>query len=413
MPPTVSVIVTCYNLGRFLDEAVDSVLAQTYPDFDILVVDDGSTDPETVELLRTYQKPRTRVVRIENRGLPGARNEGVRQTSGKYVCALDADDRLAPTYLEKSVAVLDSRPDIAFVSHWLRTFGDDEQDWTPASSEFPALLDMNTINGAALTRREALMAVGLSDESMRRGCEDWDLWIGMVERGYRGHIIPEVLFHYRQRADSMSRDMMRGDTHVELYRYIVGKHLTSFAAHAAALVARREIDRMAVLAEAHDLQMDCDSALMPEIERTRDAARTAARAVAACREREAQVERAEADRLELEAQTERAEADRRELEAQVKRAEADHARDRDAAARALADQRDAYESQLNGRDAVLHDRDTQVEALVDHAGRLEAEMLRDRDGIAGLQFEIRMIRSSLSWRLTRPLRAVYSRLFER
>jgi hypothetical protein len=68
---------------------------------------------------------------------------------------------------------------------------------------------------------------------------------------------------------------------------------------------------------------------------------------------------------------------------------------------------------LNGRDAVLHDRDTQVEALVDHAGRLEAEMLRDRDGIAGLQFEIRMIRSSLSWRLTRPLRAVYSRLFER
>ncbi len=314
MAPAVSVIITCYNLGRFLDEAVDSVLAQTYQDFDILIVDDGSTDSETVELLKSYQKPKTRIVRVENRGLPGARNEGIRQTSGKYVCTLDADDRLAPTYLEKSVAVLDTRPEIAFVSHWLRTFGDDEHDWTPASAEFPALLDMNTINGAALTRREALFGVGLSDESMRQGCEDWDLWIGMVERGYRGHIIPEVLFHYRQRSDSMSREMMQSDTHVELYRYMVQKHRSSFAAHAAALISRREIDRMTVLAEAHDLELDCGS-LAPEIERRRDDAR--------------------------------------------------------AAAHRLAE-------------------------------------LDDREDIAGLRSEIRMIRSSRSWRLTRPLRTVYS-----
>jgi glycosyltransferase involved in cell wall biosynthesis len=64
-----------------------------------------------VALLRDYQKPRTRVLRIDNRGLPGARNESIRQTAGRYVCTLDADDRLAPTYLEESVAVLDSRPE--------------------------------------------------------------------------------------------------------------------------------------------------------------------------------------------------------------------------------------------------------------------------------------------------------------
>src|SRR5215471_18656606 len=112
--PRVSVVVTCFNLGRYLDEAVGSVLAQTFQDFEILIVDDGSTDEDTRRLLSGYRRPKTRVVRIENRGLPGARNEGIRRTSGPYVCCLDADDRLEHTYLEKAVAVLDKDPSIAF-----------------------------------------------------------------------------------------------------------------------------------------------------------------------------------------------------------------------------------------------------------------------------------------------------------
>ena len=198
-PVKVSVIIPCYNLGRYLDEAVESVLAQTFEDFEILVVDDGSTENET-------------------RRLPAAKNLGLAHTTGPYVCMLDADDRLDPCLLEKSVAALDGDSSIAFVSHWLRTFGDEVWEWTPTRCDAPALLDVNTVNGAALVRRSALDAVGGFDESMRDGCEDWDVWISLVERGFKGAILPEVLFHYRRRPESMSRVTMRGEGHPRLYR---------------------------------------------------------------------------------------------------------------------------------------------------------------------------------------------------
>src|SRR5437660_4655595 len=223
-PAKVSVIVPCYNLGEYLDEAVDSVLAQTFQDFEIVVVDDGSTDQATRRLLAAYEKPRTRVIRSENRGLPAAKNLGLAETTGPYVCMLDADDRLDPQLLAKSVAALDRDPSLAFVSHWLRTFGDESWEWTPSRCDFPALLDVNTVNGAALVRRSALLAVGGFDESMRDGCEDWDAWISLVERGFKGAILPEVLFHYRRRPESMSRVMMRGEGHPRLYRRLTEKH---------------------------------------------------------------------------------------------------------------------------------------------------------------------------------------------
>src|SRR5262249_30716028 len=104
----VSVIIPCYNLGEYLDEAVESVLAQTFQDLEIVVVDDGSTDERTRTLVADYRKPRTRVIRSENRGLPAAKNLGLSATSGPYVCMLDADDRLDSHLLEKSVAALDA-----------------------------------------------------------------------------------------------------------------------------------------------------------------------------------------------------------------------------------------------------------------------------------------------------------------
>ena len=103
-----------------------------------------------------------------------------------------------------------SRPDVAFVSHWLETFGDEHWTWKPERCDLPALLARNTINGAALVKRAAFEAVGGYDESMRNGCEDWDFWLRLVEAGYPGAIIPEVLFYYRRHAASMSRAMTTG-----------------------------------------------------------------------------------------------------------------------------------------------------------------------------------------------------------
>src|SRR2546423_3987847 len=88
--PKVSVIVPCYNLGEYLDEAIQSVLSQTYRDFEILIVDDGSTDPATQTLLADYRRPKTRVMRMEHGGVSAARNPAISNTTGAYLCALDA-----------------------------------------------------------------------------------------------------------------------------------------------------------------------------------------------------------------------------------------------------------------------------------------------------------------------------------
>lgn len=292
--PRVTVVIPCHDLGAYLDEAVGSVLAQTFPDFDIVVVDDGSTDEATVRLLAEYQRPRTRVIRQPHRGLPAARNRGVAATAAPYICALDADDRLAPTYLERSVAVLDADPSLAFASHWVRTFGDEETEWRPDRCDLAAVLDMNTINGAALVRRDALLAVGGWDETMRDGCEDWDLWLRLLERGYRGTIIPEVLFYYRRRAGSMSRVMMATDVQLGVFRDILGKHRESYRRHLDELVRRREREIARLLREIYDLDLDHHGWLVPEIRRAEEelaALRAKADRVAAEQGRQAEIDR--------------------------------------------------------------------------------------------------------------------------
>src|ERR1700736_2112376 len=114
-PPRVSVVIPCFNLGEYVDEAVDSVLCQTLQDLEIVIVNDGSTDPHTNAKLAGYSKPRTRVIQTENQGLAAARNVGIADSRGDYILPLDADDRIAPTFLEKTAAVLDQHPEIGIV----------------------------------------------------------------------------------------------------------------------------------------------------------------------------------------------------------------------------------------------------------------------------------------------------------
>ncbi len=238
--PTTSFVVTCHNLGAYLNETLDSLFSQTVQDFDVVVVNDGSTDGATCRLLANLARPRTRVVHGERRGLPGARNFGAGHTEGRYLCMVDADDLLEPTYLERSIQALESRPDAAFASHWLRAFGDETWDWTPTDCGFPELLHANTVNGAALLRREVFDTVGGFDESMVDGCEDWEFWIRVVDAGFTGVIIPEFLFRYRRRADSMSRVMHGVPGMPILYRQLVDRHPDIFARHLVPLLGHRD-----------------------------------------------------------------------------------------------------------------------------------------------------------------------------
>jgi glycosyltransferase involved in cell wall biosynthesis/peptidoglycan/xylan/chitin deacetylase (PgdA/CDA1 family) len=236
-PPTVSVVIPCYNLGAYLDQAVQSVLDQTFTDLEILVVDDGSTDEATRHLFVSYRRPKTRIIRTENRGPAAARNRGLREARASYLCFLDADDLLEPTFLDKAVAVLEEDPRLGFASCWLRAFGDASYRWSPLSCDFPVLLAECTVCTAALQRREAVLAAGGYDEAMAlQGYEDWDLAIGLVERGWPGTIIPEYLFRYRIRGGSLSQDRGSPEQHSSLMRYLMTKHHNSYRKHLAAVL---------------------------------------------------------------------------------------------------------------------------------------------------------------------------------
>ncbi len=371
--PAIGVVIPCYNQGSTLDEAVDSVFAQTRGDFEILVVDDGSTDPQTRRLLADYRRPRTRVVRTENRGLPAARNTGIRLAANPYICALDADDRLASTWFEKALEVLESDPSVSFVSHWLRTFGDEEWEWTPERCDLPALLDMNTVNGAALVRREDLEAAGLYDESWRDGCEDWDLWLTMVERGYRGVIVPEVLFHYRRRPGSMSREMNRPRRQLELFRRLIDEHAGSYRRHLLDLLQRRETNLCDLRGEIDDLEREHRDWWRPELERRRTEVEALRRKVEEVRRRRAE------------------QAERRRLEA-----------DLEGHRRALADaagEKEHLAADLEGHRRALADVDGEITDLrriqaehVDAIGHLATDLEGHRGGLADADGEIADLR---------------------
>lgn len=264
--PRVSVVIPCYNLGAFLNEAVESVLAQTFQDFEIVVVNDGSTDLATETLLADFQRPKTRVIHAQHRGLAAARNLGVEHSTGAYLCALDADDRLVPSYLEKAVRVLDADPSITSVSSWLRTFGEESWEWKPERCDLPTLLWEDTVLTAALVRRHAVRAAGGYDMAMPvQGDEDWDLWLTLVERGARGMILPKVLFEYRRRAGSMSTVCWHGPGHLPLARYRVAKHRDAYQTYLTEVLLHQDGETAALLRQNDELERRLGSELEPAV----------------------------------------------------------------------------------------------------------------------------------------------------
>ncbi len=269
MAPRISVLMPCFNHGAFIGEALDSVRSQTWQDFEIIVVDDGSTDQATLEVLSRLTSP-IRVLTTSNQGLPAARNHAAAHASGAVFCALDADDKLASTWFEKGMRLLDEQADIAFVSHWLETFGDEHWTWKPAKCDLLSLLARNAVNGAALVRREAFEAVGGYDAAMREGCEDWDFWLRLVERGFEGAIIPEVLFYYRRRQDSMSRMMLEDARYERPLETLVAKHDAAYRRHLADVIVAKEAETQGLTREIALLERDRILTLEPALRRARE-----------------------------------------------------------------------------------------------------------------------------------------------
>ncbi len=208
--PTVSVIVPTYNTIGYLPAAIESILNQTFEDFEILLVNDGSTD-STDQWAKKLTDPRIRYIEQENQGLSAARNTGIALAQGQYIALLDADDRWESTKLEKQVAFLNANPNIGMVHSWV-TFMDAEGRSTgriwKTQAEGMALSRLLQRNDVAvlsvLVRRECFAKIGGFDTTLR-SLEDWDMWLRLAVHDSIG-VIREPLAYYRQLPGSMSRN---------------------------------------------------------------------------------------------------------------------------------------------------------------------------------------------------------------
>ena len=217
MPPKISIVIPCFNDGRYLPEAVASAKAQTYPNTEIIIVDDHSTDPATCDLLQKISTQGVRVLSTpENKkGLPAARNTGIAAATGKYILPLDADDIIAPTYMEKGVAVLENRPEVGICYCKARLFGLKRGSWNLPQYSWKELLKGNMIFATALFRKTDWELAGEYDESLTHGFEDYAFWLHLITLG-RGVVrLEEELFSYRIKPSSMIAAMATNN-HVEL-----------------------------------------------------------------------------------------------------------------------------------------------------------------------------------------------------
>ena len=223
--PTVSVILPCYNAHRFLGRALESVRAQTFGDLEIIVVDDGSTDPETRALLDTLGGD-VRVVRQENRGLADARNAGFRAARGDYVLPLDCDDWIDSTLLAKGVAILRERPDIAYVFAHIALEGEKNGVLRKDFNAFEQMF-LNQLPYCLLIRRRVWESLDGYDKTLRVGYEDWEFNIRAAAHGQYGLAIPEPLFHYRVSSGGMLQSTSRR-RHGRLWREIQARNAAAY-----------------------------------------------------------------------------------------------------------------------------------------------------------------------------------------
>lgn len=211
MPPILSVVLPVYNCPQYVGHAIESILAQTFEDLELIIIDDGSTD-ETPDVLRRYSDTRIRHITQANRGLPRTLNRGIDEARGTYIARQDQDDISRPERLARQVSFLAEHPDYGMVGTWaeiwegdLRTSRLHAHPSDNATLQFELLLDNPFVHSSVVIRKAALERVGpYSTDATRQPPEDYELW-SRIARLFSVANIPEPLHVYREVSGSMSR----------------------------------------------------------------------------------------------------------------------------------------------------------------------------------------------------------------
>ena len=225
----ISVIIPCFNSGQFLDDAIVSVLNSVSGyDVEIVVVDDGSTDARTLALLEHLTKQGEYIILHQANGGPAAaRNKGVKASNGKYIIFLDSDNKLKPNFINKSLAVMDSSPLTGVVYGRPDFFGDEtaRQPFETGPYNIDALIESNYIDMCSMVRKEAWDDVhGLDEDRVLIGFEDWEFWLHISSTNWKFIFIPETLYDYRLRSDSVIAGAASDGNYRKVKEYIYRKH---------------------------------------------------------------------------------------------------------------------------------------------------------------------------------------------
>ncbi|MDD2553416.1 MAG: glycosyltransferase [Desulfotomaculaceae bacterium] len=209
-PGLLSVVIPYYNMGSYIDDALQSALNNTYRPIEILIINDGSNELSSLDKLLEIESAgiaEVRVVHIENRGLAAVRNFGAEQAKGEYLAFLDADDMVEKDFFSRCIDVLKRYDNVSLVYSWLRYFEAAQGCFIANNLEFPFLLAHNLAAVICVLKRADFLSYAVNKPRMSYGMEDYESWISLYESGRLGVCIPELLARYRVRADSMFRSM--------------------------------------------------------------------------------------------------------------------------------------------------------------------------------------------------------------
>ncbi len=232
-----SIVIPYYNTGKYLEETIKNLLLVNYANKEIIIVNDGSDEIESLHVLEyVNEKYPVKIVTQDNLGLPGARNTGAMYASGEYLAFLDADDMVDSNYYAKAINIMNKYENVSFVGCWTQYFDGAKGVWPTFTPEPPYILLHNSVNSSSLVYKRAdFITSGMNDMDMMPAYEDYQSVVHLVQNGFRGIIIPELLFNYRIHPDSLSRTF-NPFIHLDAYKLLTKKHNDFFKEYSTDII---------------------------------------------------------------------------------------------------------------------------------------------------------------------------------
>lgn len=225
----VSVIIPCYNQGAYIQEALDSVFAQTYTNWEIIIVDDGSTDIETIKKIKELKEKDFNVIQISNSGVSMARNIAIKAANGNFILPLDADDKIEENYLQLAVEAFQKNNKLKLVYCNCTFFGTKTGLLQVADFSMQGMLYENLIFNAALFKKSDFLQTAGYDPSFKIGWEDWDFWLSFIESESQVYKLNGVHFYYRIKNESRNSSLVDDNRKIceqQIFKKHIDKYLT-------------------------------------------------------------------------------------------------------------------------------------------------------------------------------------------